>query len=880
MKFNFRKIASVLASVVMIGSTVGIAAAANYPAPFVSGGAHDVAIVYGSGAAFSDGLASESLTRDLQVELAKQTATGGTSTGATASGGDSINLATSARKVYYGDTLLTARTSLSASEMPTVLADGKITDLAGTAYSYTQSIKPGPAAITFGNSGGDLTDPVLYVDAGNSGALTPGHLYNYTLSFTKNINVSDATNVQGQKINILGVDYVIGASSTNSTLYLYGSGESVTLAGAESKTITIAGKEHTIELVGATGTTTAKITLNGISKTVTKGSSYAFAGDLNVYVKDVTYQAYAGGVQNAELIVGANTLLLTNGQTVKQGADQTSIQGTLVTITAAAPGIISGFSVAVAPQKTATDDIQAGKTFSDTVFGGLKIQFAGVVPALDATSRTTVKVDTDNTQTASVTFTSARAGSKGEQKLQYVYDNDTTATVTQPLLARKTVGTNSKGLIHVLEGEQAQVSDWIVVNAGDAGTILEVTDISASGGATATVRLTDVITQEYSDQTLTLTSGQFLKSGVNFFGGTGYTLTMPSVTAATTGAYANNSVNISWTTTANTRTIFPRIKLANGGWMALLTQTNVTADATAAAQFTTNLILPDGQTTLATTGTAVTNASRNVYANGIVWGVLSAQTDGGANTTVFRNITLGGAECNFNATLGPSILVIEPKKWNDGSYGDYICVPLTTAGTKEIAIARSTLNGTDSGFVSYNSDTYKSQAVDQFGAIVTDEQRTNENGVATIKIPSSQMYADVLFTAPGATVTAGSAGTGTVSELGDVIVKDSEVSSVSTKNLVVVGGSCINTVAAKILESGTPLCGADFTAKAGVGANQALVKVVTSPYAADKVAMLVAGYEAADTTKAVKYVTTEKPATDTNSTKKLSTSATVATVVV
>jgi len=71
MKFNFRKIASVLASVVMLGSTVGIAAAANYPAPFVSGGAANVAVVYGSSAAFSDGLAAGDLQSNLQAELAK-----------------------------------------------------------------------------------------------------------------------------------------------------------------------------------------------------------------------------------------------------------------------------------------------------------------------------------------------------------------------------------------------------------------------------------------------------------------------------------------------------------------------------------------------------------------------------------------------------------------------------------------------------------------------------------------------------------------------------------------------------------------------------------------------------------------------------------------
>ena len=35
MKFNFKKIGSIIASSVMLASTIGFAAAANYPAPFV-----------------------------------------------------------------------------------------------------------------------------------------------------------------------------------------------------------------------------------------------------------------------------------------------------------------------------------------------------------------------------------------------------------------------------------------------------------------------------------------------------------------------------------------------------------------------------------------------------------------------------------------------------------------------------------------------------------------------------------------------------------------------------------------------------------------------------------------------------------------------------
>jgi len=87
-----------------------------------------------------------------------------------------------------------------------------------------------------------------------------------------------------------------------------------------------------------------------------------------------------------------------------------------------------------------------------------------------------------------------------------------------------------------------------------------------------------------------------------------------------------------------------------------------------------------------------------------------------------------------------------------------------------------------------------------------------------------------------------------VSSFGAVIVKDSEINKVKDKNLIIVGGSCINTEAAKIL--GGKACGQDFTLKTGIIAGKALVKSIVSPYNVNKVAVVVAGYNAADTTKA------------------------------
>ena len=52
MKLNFKKISAIGASLLLTGMSIGLAAASAYPAPFIEGGAANVAIVYGTGAGY------------------------------------------------------------------------------------------------------------------------------------------------------------------------------------------------------------------------------------------------------------------------------------------------------------------------------------------------------------------------------------------------------------------------------------------------------------------------------------------------------------------------------------------------------------------------------------------------------------------------------------------------------------------------------------------------------------------------------------------------------------------------------------------------------------------------------------------------------------
>jgi len=88
-----------------------------------------------------------------------------------------------------------------------------------------------------------------------------------------------------------------------------------------------------------------------------------------------------------------------------------------------------------------------------------------------------------------------------------------------------------------------------------------------------------------------------------------------------------------------------------------------------------------------------------------------------------------------------------------------------------------------------------------------------------------------------------------------MVVLDHEVASVASKNLIVVGGSCINSAAASLVGSG--YCGASWTTATGVGSGQFLIKAYTSGIPGNDFALLVAGYAKEDTTNAGIYLRTK-----------------------
>ena len=145
-----------------------------------------------------------------------------------------------------------------------------------------------------------------------------------------------------------------------------------------------------------------------------------------------------------------------------------------------------------------------------------------------------------------------------------------------------------------------------------------------------------------------------------------------------------------------------------------------------------------------------------------------------------------------------------------------------------------------------NVGTKDYDVMDNYGMIIRDPESNTDNDKVILSIPSEQVLAEISIKGQGEVITTE---INEPTDFGGIVIKDTEIENVKDKNLILVGGSCINAEAAKLL--GGKACGEEFTLKTGVTAGNALIQTFASTYNGEKVAIVVAGYNAADTTKAV-----------------------------
>ncbi len=199
----------------------------------------------------------------------------------------------------------------------------------------------------------------------------------------------------------------------------------------------------------------------------------------------------------------------------------------------------------------------------------------------------------------------------------------------------------------------------------------------------------------------------------------------------------------------------------------------------------------------------------------------------------------------LNNSNGNAALIFYEDKDDEGDYGN-ILVEISGTGDN-VGVNDVDVSSDNSGLLRSEADDDIYSLVDIYGTYVELDKTDSDSDSVTIKYAGEQTSAQVYLSQSTTTLSYGEVSTEPM-----LIIKDNEIDSVKDRDLIIVGGSCINQVAASIL--GGNYCAEEFTGATGVAAGQALIKTVKSPYADDKIAMLVAGYNAEDTQRALSKV--------------------------
>lgn len=757
-----RKVVALGAGATMLGATIFGAMAADlsdYPTPFVQNGKFNAKIVVGEKAATSDVIGAIDIANSLQFasRVAKPLpGSGGTTT---VDGG--INLAASGRDIYMTDAINVTKQVITDADMPNLLKQGTVTNEDGT-YTYNQQVALPGGALTWGDIATDNTnDPFVYIKwATNDG-------YKLRIIFPQATNLTLADNEQ---ITLFGKPYTISGTTgevSGTKVTLYSSAVDKVFTAGESATVDIGGASVQVSIGGANSDqSTAVVTINGETKSVTKGNTYTIGGQ-KVYVNDVFITTVPTPTAAVRLFIGSKKLILENGAAVQIGTTTTTdITGSSVTITSSS-GKISEIAITIKPREVQIDQntrdyVKAGEEFVDPVFGTLKLLFADLSPALDSTARDTIILNT------------------ADPYLKLTFTNRDGNTYTG---------------LRIAEGNTTNSGFWLSANQERLEITPGATLKGTSGDKSSFILDADGYTQVLRlDRVYNSTSEAYIKL---YDYATGQTT--DKITATITGA---NTGTATYTLAGKTYTF---------------TVGNFTGETATVSPTNVDYMYTKGGAKI-----TLTNAS------------------GGNGTTLVGTFASGSLIIN----------ITEETNYNDWSGTPNRAATVAFQATHNVNNSDNDIRLASYGGTSLtqtsDSDIYK--LVTSYGTYL---KMDNKNYDVWAWYPKTQMKANVFIAPAGASASSsGSSAAGTYYETSRIqvgaAVLDTEVlPTYQDSNLIVVGGPCVNTVAAK-LRNNPAQCSEGF--KDG----EAIIKLYDT--GKGKVSLLVAGMTAQDTVVASKVV--------------------------
>lgn len=727
MKFNFRKISAIAASALMTGMTMGVAAAANYPAPFVSGGVANVAVVYGTGA----GVSSLDLVQanNIQDSLA-EFVNGGS---VVVEGGESFVLEKSSTKFYLGDSLTTIYSSLDDGELVEFLADG-VYDSGDVDEDYEQTITLTAETLElFADRDYNDEEPTFGFTYGNG-----DQILTYEIVFDNEIPWADLAETD---LPIMDKEFYV-ISAEQGEIVVLDSAEKVVVAEGDS--VTVGDKTVSIEYIEDNA---VKFNVDGeITETLADHEFTELDDGSYIVANDIMFASKESGISKVEFSIGTGQLTLTSAAEIESNDE--AIDGLEVVLDDTATGL-NGISL----QWYADGDTFLTEESALTMpapFDSIRLVFNG----LDFPSEyETIALEPGETLTLAME----------NYELPLMWWDGTDAFLGEeyyPLVlatANNATEYNSSA-VTLTGGLELQEDDRFLVTNMDT----DLTDIETL--------YYEVTTIDYdADDDFTVTIKDLLS---------GDTITFQD--ELDTEEVGEVTIELEAVTTDYAYFTFAGTSI---GYNMAVSETGML------------VTLPTDVSTLTTAVTA---------------------------DIVFE-------EQNTDGDVGAS--------------GEEITVTVVATDDDTIHVNGHSLTGVD---VEESEDVMIAHQASELASKVIWDTSEDDNEFE-IQYYGEEVTAQVMVVGGDATVSGGT------NSLGNILVKDTEVSSVATKNLIVVGGSCINSAAAALV--GGTKCGASWTEATGVGQGQFLIKGYADSTITTGLALLVAGYDADDTVKATTYLT-------------------------
>ncbi len=418
-----KTIAAVAGGLAMIGATVGAATAldlGDYPQPFIVNGEWQGGkIVLGSTAKVDDTMGAVDVIAGLQAAAVTREPVSTGETTVTVEGG--VKVESTGDDLNYGEYLSNAETKIDNNDLPDLLADGKVVDnhYEDTEYDYEQYITLGDAYVTFDRPDSDVTTPEIYLEF-------EGIQYAYilTVDFKDLLDVTSSASdthaglVDGESITMFGKKFTFDTSpSDTEDLTLYGSDIVEIITIGETKTVTVDGQEYEIKVLGGNSDKqTAILSVNGDTETVETGDN-ANLGGLDLYVDDVFISNIGGDSVSVKLFIGSQELTIptdARGAWTNVKVDGEELAGYYVYVdgNSSTWRDIDKIQFKVVPEEFDEDIgysdglnyLEAGKEFTDPVFGTFKVVFSGAEPELDSDAKDYILLERSGDDLA-ITFT-------------------------------------------------------------------------------------------------------------------------------------------------------------------------------------------------------------------------------------------------------------------------------------------------------------------------------------------------------------------------------------------------------------------------------------------------------------------------------------------